>query len=378
LAAEMIRDGEIVCVFPEGELTRSGVLGRLRRGYELIARRADAPVVPVWLDQLWGSIFSFQGGRFFRKWPQRFPYPAAVEFGPPLLPNEATPAAVREQLLKLGERCFGRRPALKTSLGVAAVRGLARHPFRTAVIDGLDGSSLSRSKLLGAAAALSRYLRRKFPEKRIAIVLPASKGGVVANLAVVLASKVPVGLNFTSGRNALLRAREIAGLTTAISAHAFSKRLPDFPWPEEVIHLDELLPKMKGQIFLWWLAAIIFPAGMLVRWLGLAHEGDHEEAVLLFTSGSSGDPKGVILSHRNLVGNVAQFRIVLEATKEDLILASLPFFHSFGCTVTLWFPLIDGVRIVTYPNPLEAAKCAQIIGEHRVTVVLAAPTFLRG
>jgi acyl-[acyl-carrier-protein]-phospholipid O-acyltransferase/long-chain-fatty-acid--[acyl-carrier-protein] ligase len=75
---------------------------------------------------------------------------------------------------------------------------------------------------------------------------------------------------------------------------------------------------------------------------------------------------------------VAQFRIVLEATKEDLILASLPFFHSFGCTVTLWFPLIDGVRIVTYPNPLEAAKCAQIIGEHRVTVVLAAPTFLRG
>src|SRR5262249_37299381 len=122
----------------------------------------------------------------------------------------------------------------------------------------------------------------------------------------------------------------------------------------------------------------IFPSGLLVRWLGLAREGDHEEAVLLFTSGSSGDPKGVILSHRNLVGNVAQFRIVLDATKEDLILASLPFFHSFGCTVTLWFPLIDGVRIVTYPNPLEAAKCAQIIGEYRVTVVLAAPTFLRG
>ncbi len=92
-----------------------------------------------------------------------------------------------------------------------------------------------------------------------------------------------------------------------------------------------------------------------------SREGDHEEAVLLFTSGSSGDPKGVILSHRNLVGNVSQFRIVLEATKDDLILASLPFFHSFGCTVTLWFPLIDGVRVVTYPNPLEAAKCAELI-----------------
>src|SRR5262249_14979792 len=101
LAAEMIRDGEIVCVFPEGELTRSGVLGGLHRGYELIARQAEAPVVPVWLDQLWGSIFSFQGGRFFRKWPRQFPYPATVEFGTALSPNEADVATVREQLLKL-------------------------------------------------------------------------------------------------------------------------------------------------------------------------------------------------------------------------------------------------------------------------------------
>ncbi len=378
LASEMIRDGEIVCVFPEGQLTRSGVLGGLRRGYQLIARRAEAPVVPVWLDQLWGSIFSFQGGRFFRKWPQHFPYPASVEFGFPLSPDEAGAATVREQLLQLGERCFSRRPALRQSLGAAAVRGLARHPFRTAVIDGTDGSTLSRSKLLGAAAALSRYLRRECPEKRIAIVLPASKGGVVANLAVVLAGKVPVGLNFTSGRNALERAEAIAGLTTAISAAAFIERVPDFPWPENTIRLDELLPKLKRQILLWWLAAILFPARMLMRWLETPKEGGHGEAVLLFTSGSSGDPKGVILSHRNLVGNVAQFRIVLDATKKDLILASLPFFHSFGCTVTLWFPLIDGVRIVTYPNPLDAAKCAELIGRYRVTVVLAAPTFLRG
>jgi acyl-[acyl-carrier-protein]-phospholipid O-acyltransferase/long-chain-fatty-acid--[acyl-carrier-protein] ligase len=378
LAAEMIRDGEIVCVFPEGELTRSGVLGGLHRGYELIARQAEAPVVPVWLDQLWGSIFSFQGGRFFRKWPRQFPYRATVEFGEALSPNDADVATVREQLLKLAERCFSRRPVLRASLGDSAVRGLARHPFRTAVIDGMDGSSLSAGKLLGAAAALSRYLRREFSDKRIAIVLPASKGAILANLAVVLAGKVPVGLNFTSGRNALLRAQEIAGLTTAISAKVFAKRLPDFPWPERVVHLDELLPKMKFQILLWWLGAILFPAGLLVRLLGVRPEGDRDEAVLLFTSGSSGDPKGVILSHRNLVGNVAQFRIVLEATKEDLILASLPFFHSFGCTVTLWFPLIDGVRVVTYPNPLEAAKCAELIDEYRVTVILAAPTFLRG
>ncbi|MDQ3198155.1 MAG: AMP-binding protein [Verrucomicrobiota bacterium] len=377
-AAEAIRAGEIVCLFPEGELTRSGTLLRLRRGYELIARQAEGPVVPVWLDQLWGSIFSFQGQRFFKKWPRHFPYPATVEFGAPLAPNDATIETVREELLRLGERCYSRRPILRGHLGAEAIRGLARHPFRTAVIDGMDHSSLSRSKLLGAAAALSRHLRQNFPDQRIGIVLPASKGGVVANLAVVLADKVPVGLNFTSGRSALERAHEIAGLKVAISANAFTKRLPDFPWPENVVQLDELLPGLKAKIFLWWMAAIVLPANWLIRLLEVPREGDHGEAVLLFTSGSSGDPKGVVLSHRNLIGNVSQFRVMLDATREDLILASLPFFHSFGCTVTLWFPLIEGVPIITYPNPLETAKCAELIARYRVTIVLAAPTFLRG
>ena len=378
VAAEKIRDGEIVCLFPEGELTRSGTLLRLRRGYEIIARQAEGPVVPVWLDQLWGSIFSFQGRRFFTKWPQHFPYPATVEFGLPLAPHEADIATVREELLKLGERCYSRRPALRDHLGAAAVRGLARHPFRVAVIDGMDDSSLSRGKLLGAAAALSRHLRATYPEHRIGVVLPASKGGVVANLAVVFAGKVPVGLNFTSGRNALQRAQEIAGLKTVISATAFTKRLKDFPWPENVVQLDELMPGLKARIFLWWMAAVLLPAGWLIRLLGIPREGDHAEAVLLFTSGSSGDPKGVVLSHRNLVGNVSQFRVLLDATRDDLILASLPFFHSFGSTVTLWFPLLEGVRIVTYPNPLDTAKCAELIARHRVTLIIAAPTFLRG
>jgi acyl-[acyl-carrier-protein]-phospholipid O-acyltransferase/long-chain-fatty-acid--[acyl-carrier-protein] ligase len=99
--------------------------------------------------------------------------------------------------------------------------------------------------------------------------------------------------------------------------------------------------------------------------------------VLLFTSGSSGKPKGVVLSHRNLLGNVSQFAVMLDAKKEDVLLASLPFFHSFGSTVTLWYPLIEGVRSASYPNPLEAGKIAALVEKHAVTVMLATPTFLR-
>src|SRR5881409_600206 len=168
-ATKKIGEGEIVCLFPEGQLERAGTLLRLRRGYELIARHAKAQVVPVWLDQLWGSIFSFQGGRFFTKFPKRFPYPVTVAFGKPLTAEDADSATVREELLKLGEFCFSRRPSLDRHLAEECVRVLKRRSFATAVIDGIDHSELSRAKLLGAAAALSRNLRKEFADERIAI-----------------------------------------------------------------------------------------------------------------------------------------------------------------------------------------------------------------
>ncbi len=377
-ATEKIAEGEIVCLFPEGQLERAGTLLRLQRGYELISRHANALVVPAWLDQLWGSIFSFQGGRFFTKFPKRIPYPVTIAFGKPLKAEAADIATVREELLRLGEFCFSRRPSLDRHLAEECVRGLKHRPFATAVIDGTDDSKLSRAKLLGAAAALSRHLQKEFSDERIAIVLPASKGSMLANLAVTLAGKVPVDLNFTIGRAANESCCKRANLRVAISATQFMERLKDFPWPEHVLKLDELMPRMKRQIILWWMMSILVPTRLLLRLLKIPKEGGHAEAVLLFTSGTTGEPKGVVISHRNVVGNVSQFRQLLDATKHDAILASLPFFHTFGSTVTLWYPLIEGVRIVTYPNPLEAAKNAALIERYKLTLLLATPTFLRG
>ena len=220
-AADAIRAGDIVCLFPEGQLTRSGTLLRLQRGYELISRAAEAQVVPVWLDQLWGSVFSYKGGGLFRARP-KFPFPVTVAFGRPLPAEEADIATVREELLKLGELCFSRRPSLDRHLAGAAVRGLKHRIFKKLLVDGLDHSDLTGGKLLAAAIVLSRYLRREFPnEERIAIVLPATKAAVVANLAVALADKVPVGLNFTSGRAAVEAYCRRANLRVAITAGAF-------------------------------------------------------------------------------------------------------------------------------------------------------------
>ena len=200
---------------------------------------------------------------------------------------------------------------------------------------------------------------------------------MLANLAVTLANKVPVDLNFTIGRAANESCCRRANLRVAISATPFMERLKDFPWPEHILKLDELLPRMKRQIILWWIISVLAPARLLLRLLQIPKKGGHAEAVLLFTSGTTGEPKGVVVSHRNVVGNVSQFRQLLDAKKTDAILASLPFFHTFGSTVTLWYPLIEGVRIVTFPNPLEAAKCAALIEQYGLTFLLATPTFLR-
>jgi acyl-[acyl-carrier-protein]-phospholipid O-acyltransferase/long-chain-fatty-acid--[acyl-carrier-protein] ligase len=378
LAVEAIQAGEIVCIFPEGELSRSGMLLRLKRGYELIARQAKAQVVPVWLDQLWGSIFSFKGGKFFFKWPRQFPYPVSVAFGAPLASDEADIATVRERFLELGEFCYQHRPFLRGHLGEACLRGLKKHQFDVAVIDGFDNSKLTRGSLLAVAITLSRYIRSECPRHRVAIVLPPGKAALVMNLAVLLADKVPVNLNFTAGRAAIEASMAIAEIKHCISAHAVEKRLSDFPWPEHTVMLDDVLPHMKRDIALWRAAVLLVPAWLLARALCIPSEGDRREAFLLFTSGSSGAPKGVALTHRNLLGNVAQFALMLEFDRGESVLGSLPFFHSFGATVTVLFPMIEPITVVTYPNPLEIGKLAALIERYKISLVVTTPTFLRG
>ena len=377
-AVARLQAGEIVCIFPEGELTRTGTLLRLKKGFELVARKGGVPVVPVWLDQLWGSVFSFEGGRFFSKWPRRVPYPVTVAFGEPLAPEQADTDTVREKLLALGAFCYEERPMLKRHLAEACLRGLKTGLRRVAVVDGLDHSTLTRGTLLAAAIVLARHLRATVSARRVGVVLPPTKGAVLANLAVLFAGKVPVGLNFTAGRHALEAAIRQAQIDTVITAAAFERKLEHFPWPPNVLRLEAVLPPLKKRIAMWRVLVTFLPWRVLARLLKIPRCGDHAEAVLLFTSGSSGEPKGVVLSHRNLLANISQFRVMINFTSDDTVLASLPFFHSFGCTVTLWFPLLEGMRSITYPSPLEVAKNAELIERYGCSLFLGTPTFLRG
>jgi acyl-[acyl-carrier-protein]-phospholipid O-acyltransferase/long-chain-fatty-acid--[acyl-carrier-protein] ligase len=238
---------------------------------------------------------------------------------------------------------------------------------------------LTAAQLIAAAAALSRHLKRTVPERRVGVVLPSGAGGAIANLAIVCAGKVPVNLNFTAGRKSSESSMAEAGVRTILTADAMRSRLPDFPWPARSLDLVAEIKAAGGKraMLPWLAAAWLLPNQWVANLLGLPHVGDREEAALLFTSGSAGNPRGVVLSHRNVLANCAQISSLSILPDSAVLLGCLPLFHSFGFTVTLWYPFIRGCHLVTTPSPLDTRAIIDAIREENVTVLLGAPTFLR-
>jgi len=305
---------------------------------------------------------------------------AIISVGHPIAAGETTVARYRESLLEASERAFASRTFLNGSLPVALLAGLKKWGGTTTLYDGSDDSELGFGKILGAAIAFSKEIRKATAKQRVGILLPPGKGGLVANLAVLFADKIPVNLNFTASHDAVHSAIRQADLDKFITADPFVRKVANFPWPptRDLIFIERTLPLIKKKIIKWVILGKLLPTGILGKLLGLGKRCGDDEAILLFTSGSSGEPKGVPLTHRNLLANVCQFGTPLALEHDAKILGCLPLFHSFGCTVTLWYPVIEGIDLVTYPSPLDPKRLAELISQHNVHLLLATPTFLRG
>lgn len=379
-AAEAAKRGEVVCIFPEGELTRSGTIQELRPGFELIARRSGCPVVVAHLDGLWGSLFSFERGRYFFKWPRRLPVRVRVSFSRPIAPSEATPLRIREELLGLGAEAMATRRDLSNDLPGTILRGLKHTGGRTAVEEVTPRPrTVSGRKLLTGSLLLAKRLKETVPQKRVGILLPPCIGGCLANAAVLFAGKVPVNLNPTLSSAAFKACLEKAGLGTILTARPVLKRIKGLTLPEnvEARYLEEELPKagkLAGAVT--WLTTFL-PSAWIRRLHDLPRKNPHDEAVLLFTSGSTGTPKGVPLTHRNIVGSLMQFEEIGLFTPRDTLFGCLPLFHAFGQTVGLWLPLCQDRRVVTSPSPLDGAAVVKAIREGKPNVIIGTPTFYR-
>lgn len=274
---------------------------------------------------------------------------------------------------------FQERPELDQNLAVLAIRDLKSHPFHHQVVDLANGrKEMKSAMLLAVALTLADRWRDRIYEDRVGVVFPSGLGSILTNLALSFLGKTPVNLNFTAGAVINRKCIENAYIQTLITAAPVMEKLPEFPWPDQTIDLSREFAAIKKKSILINLAKVLFmPVGMLLRHFKIPTQGGEREAAIIFSSGSTGDPKGVVLSHRNVVANCLQIQECGLLEKSGRMLACLPTFHSFGFTVTLWYPLLTGLQCVCLPSPLETRRLAEAVRDENVTIMMGTPTFLR-
>ncbi|HTP70217.1 MAG TPA: acyl-[ACP]--phospholipid O-acyltransferase [Dongiaceae bacterium] len=376
VASDALRNGELVCIFPEGEITRIGQMLPFRRGFERIIKGIDVPIIPTNIDGIWGSIFSFSGGHFLWKWPRTIPYPVRITFGKPL-PSTATATEVRQAVQDLGVNAFERRRRYMKPLGRSFIRAARRYPRRFAMADG-NTPKLSFGESLVRVVFLARRLRPLWrDQKMVGILLPPSIAGSLVNWAAILMGKVPVNLNYTTSNEAMASCAKQCDLKTVVTSRLFLEKMPLQP-PGEVIYAEDLAAKASGwEKFVALVAAKSLPERLLERFAGNRQKASVDgTATVIFSSGSTGDPKGVVLSHFNLASNVEQIEQVFHIHEKDRIMGILPFFHSFGFLGTICLPPLAGIGVVFHPSPLDANAICALVAKYSVTLLLSTPTFL--
>jgi acyl-[acyl-carrier-protein]-phospholipid O-acyltransferase/long-chain-fatty-acid--[acyl-carrier-protein] ligase len=378
LARRELGRGRVVGLFAEGAISRTGNLLRFRRGLERIVQGLDVPVVPVYLGRVWGSVFSFEGGRFFWKRPRRVPYPVTVSLGRPL-PAPVRADEVRAAVQELGSDAARLRRSPGDLLHRRFLRTARRRWLALAMTDA-SGRRLGFGRVAAASLCLARRLGRLEGE-RLGLMLPASPGGALANVAALLAGKVPVNLNFTAGETSWRSAMEQCGIRSVVTSRRFLEKA-GVGAPPGAVYLEDLAEGVGGaEKIVASAAALLLPAGAVERLCradrAAAEPDTHSPATIVFSSGSTGEPKGVVLSHHAILSNVEGIGQVLGVGRDDRILASLPFFHSLGFTGTIWLPLLRGFAAVYHPNPVEGRVIGRLVQRHHATILLATPTFCR-
>ncbi|MFL5339092.1 MAG: AMP-binding protein [Gemmataceae bacterium] len=387
-AKAAVQAGDLVCVFPENGVSRNGNMQPFPRELERLSKSVAAPIVPLAMVNLWGSIFSYRGGRIIWKWPESLRRKVAVCFGTPLAPTSDAPA-VRRAVQRIAAWCHRHGNHWSVPVHRKFVRAAARHPFRSCYVDAMNQRELNAGKALAGAIVLRNWLRPRLgPEAMVGLWLPSSVGGALANVALAFLGKTTVNLNYTSSADSLRSAVRQTGIRQILTSRLFVRKVPlEIPSHEgpadgdkvQLVYLEDALQSIKNwRRVLTFLQVVLLPGWLIERlWLGLGRHHLDDLATIIFSSGSTGEPKGVMLSHRNIAANIESVVSAVDLFSRDRLLGCLPFFHSFGYTVTLWAPLQIGATAVYYPDPRQAKEIGEVCKNYRCTIFLSTATFLR-
>lgn len=380
---KLLQDGEVVCLFPEGSISRNGQLGEFKKGYEKCVEGVDGVILPFYLRGLWGSRFSRSSEKLQQNRNNRLRSDIIVAFGNPL-PLQTPAHQLKQKVLELSIDAWEQHTQQLDSIPQAWMRSAKRLGSQLSLADAQGSGNLSGYKTLTSVIAFSRLIRRHSPEQNIGLLLPTSSAGTIANMAALLAGKTLVNLNYTANLKALNSATEKAELKTIYTSRRFIKKLKqkgidltEVLEKVSVYYLEDLKDKISSFEKLSLLTlSVLLPAPILFSLFGSRIDLE-QPAAILFSSGSEGEPKGVMLSHRNIMANIRQVSDVLDSRHEDVVMASLPLFHAFGLTVTGLMPMVEGMPAICHPDPTDALTIAKAIARYKATIFCGTSTFLR-
>jgi acyl-[acyl-carrier-protein]-phospholipid O-acyltransferase/long-chain-fatty-acid--[acyl-carrier-protein] ligase len=349
------------------------MLNEFKGGFERIVKGSDHPIIPIYIGGAWGSILSYAHGKLLSRFPVKLPYPVTIVFGESL-PAGSSAHEVRRAVMELSAAWFDSRKPQRRSLGELFVE-TARQNWRRRAIADTGGRRLSYGQALIAARILAtRLLRISCDARMVGVCLPPSAAGALVNLALNLNGTVPVNLNYTASAEGIRSALDRCEIRTTVTSRLFLEKLGSLPELPGTVFVEDLLAEIStGEKLRAFCVARLLPTRLWARPEGFKADS---LATVIFSSGSTGEPKGVMLSHHNILSNLEALRIVFGVNKRDNICSALPFFHSLGFTGTLWLPLLSGFSAAYHTNPLDGETIARTVREQRSTLLIATPTFL--
>ena len=380
---EALQAGKAVVIFPTGEVSKSPHVEPFSIDYSSAVEGTDASVIPFYIQGLWGSNFSYSGSDMYASAADRT---VVVAFGESI-PADTDPDDVRHIVRKISIEAWAYATNFYKPIAETWLRTCKKYVKNGPAIYSPEGAHFSGFKLIGAVMGFRGLLKKILAknETNVGIMLPPSPAGVIVNLALWTLGKTNVNLNYTSSVDNVKYCCERAEVSTVITSRMFVQKLKgrgaDYSQVASdkvrVLYAEDLMKQIpKAKIAAHLIFCAIMPT-WVVNFLYFKRTKLDSNAVIVFSSGSEGTPKGIELTHRNMIGNMHQLACILNISRGDVMLSELPLFHSFGLTVTTLLNLVEGCPIVAVADPTDVKTMARVCAEFHVTCLVATPTFLR-
>ena len=378
---QALRKREAVVIFPEGEVSKSPFISKFTLNYHDAIKDTNAKIIPFYIHGLWGTRYSHASDSVNR--PQYFNRTVSVGFGS-IKPAEATEEEIRSDLQFLGADVWNMAMDHSKPIVPLWFRAMRKRRNRPILIDPA-GKHVSGHDMIHLCHRFGKKIRSIAKnEKHIGFMLPTSRDAALGIMSIISSGKTTVNLNYTAPADTVLGCIQKAEVSTVVTTHAFLDKLvgknegfAEVAKRCKMIYLDEEEQKLCFFNRIWDLAIIkLCPARLLkFHWFTSARLND--DAIILFSSGSEGTPKGVRLTHKNIVSNAQQMDYIIKLCRNDVMTSLLPLFHSFGFTMTFMAPMLDGVPMVLCPDPTDIKTLARVCAQYKTTILMGTPTFLR-